>query len=298
MPTAEDIEMSAAAKCVIISGLSGAGKSTALRILEDRGYYVVDNLPPVMLPSLIQILSSTNAAKTWGVAAVICARGENALDELEKSVESIEISGVKTELVFLEAADEVLVRRYEETRRSHPLGEGVTIIEGITRERAELSALKQASSTVIDTSDFNISDFRSALMAQLGMNEYPFTVIVSSFGFKNGIPKDCDYMFDTRFLPNPNYVPELKPLSGRNIEVQKYLDKIPEKQVFMKHLVSFMEFILKHYENTGKKQLHVAVGCTGGRHRSVAVAEQLSKIISDTGLRTAINHRDIDVEDR
>jgi UPF0042 nucleotide-binding protein len=294
----EGIEMSGAAKCVIISGLSGAGKSTALRILEDRGFYVVDNLPPVMLPSLIDTLSSNNAAETWGVATVVDVRGEKVLNDLEKAVATIESSGVKTELVFLEAADEVLVRRYEETRRRHPLGEGVTIVEGITRERAELSALKHKASTVIDTSDFNVSDFRTSLMAQLGMNEYPFTVIVSSFGFKNGIPRDCDYMFDTRFLPNPNYVPELKPLSGRDIEVQKYLDKIPEKQVFMKHLVSFMEFILKHYENTGKKQLHVAVGCTGGRHRSVAVAEQLSKIISDTGRRTAINHRDIDMEDR
>jgi UPF0042 nucleotide-binding protein len=130
------------------------------------------------------------------------------------------------------------------------------------------------------------------------MNEYPFTVIVSSFGFKNGIPRDCDYMFDTRFLPNPNYVPELKALSGRDAEVQKYLDKIPEKQVFMKYLVSFMEFILKHYENTGKKQLHAAVGCTGGRHRSVAVAEQLSNTISGAGFRTAVNHRDIDMEER
>jgi UPF0042 nucleotide-binding protein len=294
----EGIEMSIAAKCVIISGLSGAGKSTALRIMEDRGFYAVDNLPPVMLLSLIETLSANKAAETWGVAAVVDARGDKALDELEKSVENMERAGVKTELVFLQAADEVLVRRYEETRRRHPLGEGVTIIEGITRERVELTQLKKVSSTVIDTSDFNVSDLRSSLMAQLGMNEYPFTVIVSSFGFKNGIPRDCDYMFDTRFLPNPNYVTELKPLSGRDIEVQKYLDRIAEKQVFMKHLVSFMEFILKHYEKTGKKQLHVAVGCTGGRHRSVAVAEQLSKIISDTGLRTAINHRDIDMEDR
>ncbi|MDR0765130.1 MAG: RNase adapter RapZ [Synergistaceae bacterium] len=290
--------MSVAAKCVIISGLSGAGKSTALRILEDRGFYAVDNLPPVMLPSLVEILSADNAAETWGVAAVIGARGNKFPDELEKSVEKIESVGVKTELVFLEASDDVLIRRYEETRRRHPLGEGVTIIEGITRERAELSALKHKASMVIDTSDFNASDFRSSLTAQLGMNEYPFTVIVSSFGFKNGIPRDCDYMFDTRFLPNPNYVPELKPLSGRDTEVRKYLDGIPEKHAFMKRLASFMEFILKHYENTGKKQLHVAVGCTGGRHRSVAVAEQLSGMISGTGLRTAINHRDIDMEER
>jgi UPF0042 nucleotide-binding protein len=129
------------------------------------------------------------------------------------------------------------------------------------------------------------------------MNENPFIVIVSSFGFKNGIPKDCDYLFDMRFLPNPNYVPELKKLSGRDIEVRNFLDKIPEKIIFMKHLSSMMEFILKHYEKTGKKQLHLAIGCTGGRHRSVAIAEQLSGIISDTGLRTATIHRDIGLED-
>jgi UPF0042 nucleotide-binding protein len=169
-------------------------------------------------------------------------------------------------------------------------------MDGIKRERAESSSLKDMSDTVIDTSAMNSGDLRTAILAELEMNEYPFTVIVSSFGFKNGIPRDCDYLFDMRFLPNPNYVPELKRLSGRDIEVQSYLDKISEKQVFMKHLVSLMEFILKHYENTGKKQLHVAIGCTGGRHRSVAIAEQLSKIISDTGHRTAMNHRDIDLE--
>lgn len=288
--------MSSAASCVIISGLSASGKSTALRILEDRGFYVVDNLPPIMLPSLMDTLSSNSAAVTWGVAAVAATRGDNFVSEIESAIETIAKSGTPTNLIFLDASDESLVRRYETTRRRHPLGEGITTLDGIGRERSRLAPLKTLAATVIDTSALAVPELRAALLLKLEMNEYPFTVIVSSFGFKNGLPRDCDYLFDMRFLPNPNYVPELKALSGRDIEVQNYLDKLPEKQVFMKHLVSLMEFILKHYENSGKKQLHVAVGCTGGRHRSVAIAEQLSKIISDTGLRTAINHRDIDLE--
>jgi UPF0042 nucleotide-binding protein len=290
------IDMSSAAKCVIISGLSAAGKSTALRMLEDRGFYVVDNLPPVMLPSLMEALALNKSALMWGVAAVVDMRGEKFISEIESAMDAIEKSGTKTNLIFLDASDEALIRRYETTRRRHPLGEGITTMEGISRERVSLAALKKKSEIVVDTSEMIASELRAILLEKLEMNEFPFTVIVSSFGFKNGIPRDCDFLFDMRFLPNPNYVPELKPLSGRNIEVQNYLDKIPEKQVFMKHLVSLMEFILKHYENTGKKQLHVAIGCTGGRHRSVAIVEQLSKIISDSGLRTATNHRDIDLE--
>ncbi|MDR3280574.1 MAG: RNase adapter RapZ [Synergistaceae bacterium] len=289
--------MSGEARCIIITGLSGAGKSTALRILEDIGFYVVDNLPPVMLPSLMEVVSTNGAAQSSGVGAVVDACGKSASCDLDSAVTTLEDNGIMTRRVFLDATDEALVRRYETTRRRHPLGEGTTIMDGIARERGELTTVMEKSDVVIDTSIMNNTEFRETFLAKLGLDEYPFTVIVSSFGFKNGIPRDCDYLFDMRFLPNPNYVPDLKKLSGRDIEVQNYLDRIPEKQVFMKHLVSFMEFILKHYENTGKKQLHVAIGCTGGRHRSVAIAEQLSKIISDTGLRTATNHRDIDLED-
>ncbi|MDR2780010.1 MAG: RNase adapter RapZ [Synergistaceae bacterium] len=288
--------MSGAARCVIITGLSGAGRSSALRILEDRGFYAVDNLPPMMLPSLVEALSANDAAATWGIAAVVSALGENTAESIANAITAVEEGGTRTQLVFFDASDEVLVRRYETTRRRHPLGEGITTMDGIKRERAETASLKDMANTVVDTSSMSAEELRTAIMTELEMNEYPFTVIVSSFGFKNGIPRDCDYLFDMRFLPNPNYVPELKRLSGRDIEVQSYLDKISEKQVFMKHLVSLMEFILKHYENTGKKQLHVAIGCTGGRHRSVAIVEQLSKLISDTGHRTATNHRDIDLE--
>jgi len=288
--------MISAANCVIISGLSASGKSTALRVLEDRGFFAVDNLPPVMLPSLMEILRTNNAALTWGVAVVLDTSGDKFNDEFKAAFSAVEHAGTRTYQIFLDASDEALVRRYEITRRRHPFGESITTMEGISRERAHLAVLRERAETVIDTSDMAVGELRAAILAKLEMTEYPFTIIVSSFGFKNGLPRDCDYLFDMRFLPNPNYVPELNPLSGRDAEVQNYLDKIPEKQEFMKRLVSLMEFTLKHYENSGKKQLHVAIGCTGGRHRSVAIAEQLSKAISDAGFRTAINHRDIDLE--
>ena len=288
--------MTSAANCVIVSGLSASGKSTALRILEDRGFFVVDNLPPVMLPSLMEALSTNTAALTWGVAVVLDTSEDKFDEEFEAAISAVEHDGTRTRKFFLDASDEVLVRRYEMTRRRHPMGERITTMDGISLERARLAVLRERAETVIDTSDMAVAELRAAILARLEMTEYPFTVIVSSFGFKNGLPRDCDFLFDTRFLPNPNYVPELKPRSGCDREVQNYLDSIPEKQIFMGHLLSMMEFILKHYENSGKKQLHVAIGCTGGRHRSVAIAEQLSKTISDTGLRTAINHRDIDLE--
>ena len=288
--------MTSAANCVIISGLSMAGKSTALRVLEDRGFFVVDNLPPVMLHSLMDALKTNRDALTWGVAVVLDSSGDKFDDEFESAISAVEGEGTRTNLIFLDASDETLLRRYEITRRRHPLGDNITTMEGISRERARFAALRERAGTVIDTSDMAMGELRAAMLAKLEMTEYPFIVIVSSFGFKNGLPRDCDYLFDTRFLPNPNYVPELNPLSGRDKEVQGYLDKIPEKHVFMKHLASLMEFVLKNYENSGKKQLHVAIGCTGGRHRSVAIAEQLSKAISDMGIRTAINHRDIDLE--
>ena len=288
--------MTSATNCVIVSGLSVSGKSTALRVLEDHGFFVVDNLPPVMLPSLMDVLGTNNAALTWGVAVVLDSGGDKFDEEFESVVSSLERSGKKTRQIFLDASDEALVRRYEITRRRHPFGEGITTMEGIFRERVRLAPLRERAEIVIDTSDMAVGELREEMLAKLELREHPFTVIVSSFGFKYGLPRDCDYLFDMRFLPNPNYVPKLKTLSGRDAEVQNFLDKIPKKHEFMKRLMTLMEFILKNYENSGKKQLHVAIGCTGGRHRSVAIAEQLSKTISDTGLRTAINHRDIDLE--
>ncbi|MDR1470920.1 MAG: RNase adapter RapZ [Synergistaceae bacterium] len=288
--------MKGVGRCVIITGLSGAGKSTALKVLEDRGFYAVDNLPPALMPDLMRALSRNGPAVSVGVAIVIDLRGEGILEDLSSSIESIESAGVESNLIFLDASDDWLVRRYETTRRRHPMGEGITILEGIALERSKLGAIKAQSDAVLDTSSLFPDDLRSSLLSKLDLNEGSFTVIISSFGFKNGIPKDCDYMFDVRFLPNPNYVPTLKNLSGRDAAVKEYLEDLPEKRALMERLGSLMRFILAQYERTDKKQLHVAIGCTGGRHRSVAVAESLARRVSDMGYVAVMNHRDIELE--
>lgn len=283
-------------RCVIITGLSGAGKTAALNILEDQGFFAVDNLPPPLMPQLMEVLSGNNAATTHGVAVVIDIRGEELFEELFFSIEQLKETITDVKVLFLEASDDWLVRRYETTRRRHPLGKGLTILESVAKERLRLAVIRAIADITMDTSSLLPSDLRGYILSELGINDDPPTVIVSSFGFKNGIPKDCDYMFDVRFLPNPNYVPALKSLSGKDVPVQKYLEKIPEKRIFMERLESLLELILMQYDSTGKRQFHVAVGCTGGRHRSVAIAEQLAQYLSGRGHKVVLNHRDIDLD--
>lgn len=287
--------MAQVSKCIIITGMSGSGKSVALKILEDQGFFASDNLPPVLMPEFLKILSENRSAVSHGVAVVIDIRGEGLLEDLSSSIDTIRRIVPEVKLIFLDAADDWLVRRYETTRRRHPLGRGVTILESIAKERKKLAAIKERSDIIMDTSSMLPGDLRSSLLSELGMNDDPLTVIVSSFGFKYGTPKDCDYMFDARFLPNPNYVPELKRLSGCDRPVREYLSKVPAKGYFMDRLASLMDFVLMQYDNsnTGKKQIHVAVGCTGGRHRSVAIAEELSHTLSGKGHKVVTNHRDI-----
>lgn len=292
------IRVTQVSRCIVITGMSGAGKSAVLRILEDRGFFASDNLPPIMMPEFLRVLSDNRAAVSNGVAVVTDIRGEGLLEDLFVSIDEIKKNVGDVKLLFLDAADDWLVRRYETTRRRHPLGKGVTIMESISKERRRLEAIKERSDIVMDTSSMMPGDLRSALLTELGMNDDPLTVIVSSFGFKHGTPKDCDYMFDARFLPNPNYVPELKKLSGCDRPVRDYLSKVSAKSFFMDRLISLTDFVLMQYDisNTGKKQIHIAVGCTGGRHRSVAIAEELSAALSDRGHKVVTNHRDINRE--
>lgn len=284
-------------QCVIITGLSGAGKTTALNILEDQGFYAIDNLPPSLLPQLMDVLAHNNAALRSGVAVVIDMRGEALLDDLFSTIDLLKKTLSQVKLVFLEASDSWLVRRYETTRRRHPLtGGGITLLEGVERERTSLATIRSRSDLILDTSSLLLGDLRARLLMNLEMVNDPLSVIISSFGFKYGIPKDCDFMFDVRFLPNPNYIPGLHDLSGKDPEVKNYLDKFPERRILIDRLVSLLELVLLQYENTVKKQVHIAIGCTGGRHRSVAVAEQLALHLSKTGHRLTIHHRDIEKE--
>jgi UPF0042 nucleotide-binding protein len=283
-------------KCVIITGLSGAGKTTALNTLEDRGFFAVDNLPPSMIPQLISVLSNNRSALEVGVAVVVDVRGEDLLDGIFPSIETLKCSISEVRLIFLDASEDWLVRRFETTRRRHPLGAGASILSSVALERGKLEVIRSKADIIIDTSSMQPNNLRERTLSELGMNEAPQTVIVSSFGFKNGVPTDCDYVFDVRFLPNPNYVPELKKLSGRDAEIQTYLNKDHQKVIFMEQLELFVEFVLAQYESTVKKQVHIAIGCTGGRHRSVAVAEELSGHLAKKGRNVVANHRDIDLE--
>ncbi|MDR3254800.1 MAG: RNase adapter RapZ [Synergistaceae bacterium] len=283
-------------RCVLISGLSGAGKTTALKTLEDQGFFAVDNVPPTMMSELMTVLSRSGSAVDVGVAIVADARGDALLDDLLSTLDELESVLPSVTLLFLDASDESLVMRFETTRRRHPLGDGVTIIDGITKERRLLASVISRADILIDTSFLLPSELRAMILSELGEAESPISVVVSSFGFKNGIPIDCDYLFDVRFLPNPNYVPELQMLSGKDQAIRDYLDRDDRKKTFVGRLESLVEFVLSGYENTSKKHVHIAVGCTGGRHRSVAIAEELASLLSASGRLVTVSHRDIDLE--
>jgi len=281
-------------RCVIITGMSGAGKSSALNIFEDQGFYAIDNLPPSLLPQLLDVLENNQSAVANGVAAVVDVRSEDLLNDLDKVVAKLRSHLPLLEILFVEATDDNLVRRYETTRRRHPLGVDSTILGSIESERNLLNAIKESADVVIDTSGLQVGEFRTRLLSIMGIQTGGPTVLFSSFGFKHGIPQDSDYVFDVRFLPNPNYVEELHALSGKDAEIQHYLRGFKELDQFLELAKPMIAFILSVYGNTGKKQFHVAVGCTGGRHRSVAIAEILAAHFKQEGARVVVHHRDID----
>ncbi len=281
-------------RCVIITGMSGGGKSSALNVFEDQGFYAIDNLPPTLLPQLLDVLGNHQSAVESGVAAVIDVRGEDLLNDLDKVVSQIREKVGKVEILFVDATDSCLVRRFETTRRRHPLAADTTILGGITRERELLNKIYQQADIIIDTSGLKSPDFKAKLLETMGMSTEKPVVIMSSFGFKYGIPQDSDYVLDVRFMPNPNYVKELQMLSGKDIEIQDYLKKYPLLDEFVTKAVSMLDFVASVYCAKGKKQLHIAVGCTGGRHRSVALAEAIAKSLKKSGVNVKIEHRDID----
>jgi UPF0042 nucleotide-binding protein len=285
-------------KCLIITGLSGAGKTTLLNIMEDQGFYAVDNIPPSILPQLVAALSVNSAAVETGVAAVVDVRCGDLLGGVSISIDELNLSVSDVKVIFLDASDESLVRRFETTRRRHPLGDGASILNSVAAERSALGDVRAIADILIDTSSLQPNELREKILSELEVTNAPQSVVVSSFGFKNGVPADCDYVLDVRFLPNPNYVPELKDLSGRDLEIRDYLNKTPQKAPFMERLESLVEFVLEQYSHTVKKQVHIAIGCTGGRHRSVAVAEELYSHLAGIGLDVAVFHRDIDLETR
>lgn len=275
-------------RIVIVTGLSGAGKTTALRTLEDIGYYCVDNMPLPLASDLVKLLRETH--EDVGAAIAVDARQHVYLDSYGQEIQRLEDAGHAVEVLFLEADDNVLLRRYSETRRKHPLA-GDDIREGIRRDRERLAELRDGA-TVVDTGSFNVHQMRAFVLDRYADQAAHLAVTMMSFGFKYGLPPEADLVFDVRFLPNPHFDPQLKPLTGRDKAVADYvLTSDLGKQLFDK-LRGLLEFTLPQFEKEGKSYLTVAVGCTGGRHRSVALVEALKREVGDSW-NVSVRHRDV-----
>lgn len=281
-------------RLLIITGLSGSGKSTAARVVEDQGFFVVDNLPLVMLPDFMQRAGEGLNPKA-DVAVVVDVRNRGFLTDYDKIFEQLRQDGYVLDILFFEAADDVLQRRYSETRRSHPLAGAETVQDGIERERQQLHMLRNSATKIVDSSNLNTRQLRDLMLDFLG-EEHESLLIVSleSFGYRYGLPPASDLVFDVRFLPNPHYIDELRPLTGLDPTLREYVLSQQACRDFRHHLDRFLVFLLPHYRAEGKSYLTVAIGCTGGRHRSVSIVEDLYSSFSETDIVLRVNHRDID----
>jgi UPF0042 nucleotide-binding protein len=284
-------------RVVILTGVSGSGKSTALRALEDAGWYCVDNLPVVLLDRLVE-LSEQAGGGVPRLALVVDARDTRFLPEAPQAIAALRRRGVRVDVLFLDASDESLVRRYSETRRRHPLaGEAGSVPEGIAAERLALQPLKDAAGEVADTTHLNVHELKQLIFTRFvegGAGRMGVTVV--SFGFRNGLPAHADLVLDVRFLPNPYFVTELRPHAGTEPAVRDFVLGQPDARAFLDRMVDLGAFLLPRYRAEGKSHLTLAIGCTGGRHRSVAVAEELARRFRESGTPTRVWHRDVEKE--
>ena len=277
----------------ILTGMSGAGRSTAARCLEDLGWFVVDNLPPGLLGSMIELAGHTQGSVPR-IAVVVDVRGRSFFADLRSSLERLAFLAVNPQIVYLEASDDVLVQRFEGVRRKHPLQLDGRIIDGINRERALLQDLRGEADLVIDTSQMNVHQLRTQIeQAFEGDNRSALQATVLSFGFKYGLPVDSDLVIDVRFLPNPHWVPDLRPLTGLDPAVAGYVFDNPDAEELLRRYWQVLALILPGYAREGKRYLTLAVGCTGGKHRSVAIAEELGKRLRVDGIAAQVVHRDL-----
>jgi RNase adapter protein RapZ len=282
-------------RIVILTGVSGSGKSTAVRALEDAGYFCIDNLPVVLLPQLTGLAEL--AQPDTRLALVVDAREGEMLRQTPGIVAGLRSEGHQVELVFLDASDESLVRRYSETRRRHPLASDESVPAGIARERELLADLRDLADQVIDTSQLNVHDLKRLMTARFGESGASLpSLTVISFGYRYGVPPQADLVLDLRFLPNPYFVPELKPLTGEDPRVARYVLERSEAQEFLERIVDLAQFLFPRYQREGKAYLTVALGCTGGKHRSVAVAAELAQRLGGGGAGVQLQHRDIEKE--
>ncbi len=273
--------------------MSGSGKLSALKAFEDLGYYSVDNLPLELIPRFADLVQKS--AEITHAALVIDVREGSRLDRFPAILKQVR-KVLPTRVVFLEASEDAIVHRFSETRRPHPLGRDETVISQIRAERKRLDPVRNVADILIDTTKFTVHDLRAHINAQFqreGSGDKNLTISVTSFGFKNGVPTDADVVFDVRFLPNPHFVPEFRKLTGKHPKVAKYVRSFPQTQEFLDKATDMLAFLLPHYITEGKSYLTVGIGCTGGQHRSVMIAEELKKRLSEAGYRVKSQHRDI-----
>lgn len=280
---------------VIVTGLSGSGKSQAIRALEDLGFFCVDNLPVALIPTFADLVLRSGP-EISRAAVVVDVREGRFLESFPRIFQELDaMPGLTPRLIFLEASDAVLVRRFSETRRPHPLAPNRSVTEGIAEERARLQPIKRMAHEIVDTTKLNVHDLRQVFMGLIRGDRRvaPLVVTILSFGFKHGVPVDADLLFDVRFLPNPHFVPHLREHTGREKPVADYVFQSPAAQEFLDHTLPLLRFLLPHYAAEGKTYLTVGIGCTGGRHRSVAIAEAIRKGLGRIPhARVRVRHRD------
>ncbi|HMF64860.1 MAG TPA: RNase adapter RapZ [Edaphobacter sp.] len=277
---------------VILTGLSGSGKLSALKTFEDLGYYSVDNLPLELVPRFADLVRQS--AEIERAALVVDVREGMRLDQFPEILKKVR-KVLPTRVLFLEANEEALIRRFSETRRPHPMGRANTVVKSIREERKRLDPIRNVADIVLDTTKFNVHELRAHINAQFEREESDrnLTISSNSFGFKNGVPTEADLVFDVRFLPNPHFVPEFRKLTGRHPKVAKYVRQFPQTAEFLDKTADMLEFLLPHYIKEGKSYLTVAFGCTGGQHRSVFIAEEMKKRLVAAGYRVKTSHRDM-----
>ena len=278
---------------VVITGMSGAGKTVAIQSFEDLGFFCVDNLPPTLLPKFLELMKDSGN-KMNKVALVMDLRGREFFDYLFTALDDLAAAPwITPQILFLDADDSALVRRYKETRRTHPLAPSGLPLEGIQIERSILDELKGRAQTIYNTSKVSPRELREKILTEFSADKQPiFTLNVTSFGFKHGLPIDADLVFDVRFLPNPYYIEHMRTKTGLDEEVSSYVLKWSETQKFLEKLLDLLNFMLPHYKREGKSQLVIAIGCTGGQHRSVTLTEYIANYYKDD-YETQISHRDI-----
>ncbi|HBN85423.1 MAG TPA: RNase adapter RapZ [Clostridiales bacterium] len=285
--------MDGKARLIIITGMSGAGKSTAANYFEDKGFFCIDNLPPFLLPKIATI-SSNGKGRYTDTAIVVDIRERDLLKDLIPVLDEMQQEDIEFEVLFLDADDKTIIKRYKETRRTHPFSGEMSLPEAIAKEREILADIKSRADYVIDNSQLLTREFLQELDNMILNKQYSSLVInIMSFGFKYGIPVESDLVFDVRFLPNPHYVPSLKNLTGKSQAVRNYIFRHEETGIFMDKLTDMLQFLIPQYIKEGKQHLIIAIGCTGGRHRSVAISNEIASRLKKEGHSVVCRHRDI-----